>query len=118
MVEKVTRFINDNQTADKVYSHHGSLSKEIRSVVEKRFKEGELSGSYFSSLKEPDPDKVTSQPTTAHDASPSSQTDLLDIATAQPPPENTNQGPFDFIHKYPSSGFGVTQKIDPNQFSG
>ena len=44
MVEKVTRFINDGETADRVYSHHGSLSKEIRSVVEKRFKEGELSG--------------------------------------------------------------------------
>ena len=44
MVEKVTRFINDGQTADRVYSHHGSLSKEIRSVVEKRFKDGELSG--------------------------------------------------------------------------
>ncbi|MCK4763098.1 MAG: DEAD/DEAH box helicase, partial [Candidatus Aminicenantes bacterium] len=44
MVEKVTRFINDGLTDDQVYSHHGSLSKEIRSVVEKRFKEGELSG--------------------------------------------------------------------------
>ena len=44
MVEKVTRFINDGPSADRVYSHHGSLSKEIRSVVEKRFKEGELAG--------------------------------------------------------------------------
>jgi ATP-dependent helicase Lhr and Lhr-like helicase len=42
MVEKITRFINDTE-GDRVYSHHGSLSKEIRSVVEKRFKEGELS---------------------------------------------------------------------------
>ncbi|NIM13793.1 MAG: DEAD/DEAH box helicase [Candidatus Aminicenantes bacterium] len=42
MVEKVTRFINDSE-GERVYSHHGSLSKEIRSVVEKRFKEGELS---------------------------------------------------------------------------
>lgn len=42
MVEKVTRFINDTE-GDRVYSHHGSLAKEIRGVVEKRFKEGELS---------------------------------------------------------------------------
>jgi ATP-dependent Lhr-like helicase len=42
MVEKVTRFINESG-GEQVYSHHGSLSKEIRSVVEKRFKEGELS---------------------------------------------------------------------------
>jgi ATP-dependent Lhr-like helicase len=42
MVEKVTRFINESE-GDRVYSHHGSLSKEIRSVVEKRFKHGELS---------------------------------------------------------------------------
>jgi len=42
MVEKVTRFINESE-GDRVYSHHGSLSKEIRSVVEKRFKDGELS---------------------------------------------------------------------------
>lgn len=42
MVEKVTRMINENE-GEFVYSHHGSLSKEIRSVVEKRFKDGELS---------------------------------------------------------------------------
>ncbi len=42
MVEKITRFINESE-GEKAYSHHGSLSKEIRSVVEKRFKEGELS---------------------------------------------------------------------------
>jgi ATP-dependent Lhr-like helicase len=42
MVEKVTRLINERE-GERVYSHHGSLSKEIRSVVEKRFKEGELS---------------------------------------------------------------------------
>jgi ATP-dependent Lhr-like helicase len=42
MVEKVTRFINDKFEKDRVYSHHGSLSREIRSVVEKRFKEGDL----------------------------------------------------------------------------
>jgi len=42
MVEKVTRLFNESQ-GERVYSHHGSLSKEIRSVVEKRFKDGELS---------------------------------------------------------------------------
>lgn len=42
MVEKITRFINDTE-GERVYSHHGSLAKEIRSVVEKRFKDGELS---------------------------------------------------------------------------
>ena len=47
-VEKVTRWLNEGNTQDNnenetVYSHHGSLSKEIRSVVEKRFKDGELS---------------------------------------------------------------------------
>ena len=42
MVEKVTRLINESE-GEKVFSHHGSLSKEIRGVVEKRFKDGELS---------------------------------------------------------------------------
>jgi len=42
MVEKVTRLINESE-GERVYSHHGSLSKEIRGVVEKRFKDGELS---------------------------------------------------------------------------
>jgi ATP-dependent Lhr-like helicase len=42
MVEKVTRLINESE-GEQVYCHHGSLSKEIRSVVEKRFKDGELS---------------------------------------------------------------------------
>ncbi len=58
LVEKVTRFINEGVgtvldehrvtphpiQGDRVYSHHGSLAKEIRRVVEKRFKDGELSG--------------------------------------------------------------------------
>ncbi len=43
MVEKVTRFINEGEASQRAYSHHGSLSKEIRAVVEKRFKDGELS---------------------------------------------------------------------------
>jgi ATP-dependent Lhr-like helicase len=42
MVEKVTRLLNESE-GERVYSHHGSLSKEIRSIVEKRFKDGELS---------------------------------------------------------------------------
>ena len=43
MVEKITRLINEKEETDKVYSHHGSLAKEIRSVVEQRLKNGELS---------------------------------------------------------------------------
>lgn len=42
MVEKVTRFINNEEESDLVYSHHGSLAKEIRRVVEERLKKGEL----------------------------------------------------------------------------
>ncbi|MCH9652035.1 MAG: DEAD/DEAH box helicase [Deltaproteobacteria bacterium] len=42
MTEKITRFINEGQHRDLAYSHHGSLSREIRSVVEKRLKAGEL----------------------------------------------------------------------------
>lgn len=42
MVEKITRFINEAENADCAYSHHGSLSRELRAVVEKRFKAGEL----------------------------------------------------------------------------
>lgn len=43
LVEKVTRLINEAEGENRVYSHHGSLAKEIRAVVERRFKEGELS---------------------------------------------------------------------------
>ncbi len=43
LVEKVTRLINETEGENRVYSHHGSLAKEIRAVVERRFKEGELS---------------------------------------------------------------------------
>ncbi|MEM7585137.1 MAG: DEAD/DEAH box helicase [Acidobacteriota bacterium] len=42
MTEKVTRFINEGTGQELAYSHHGSLSREVRSVVEKRLKEGEL----------------------------------------------------------------------------
>jgi ATP-dependent Lhr-like helicase len=41
-VEKVTRFINEGAAERLAYSHHGSLSREIRSVVEERLKRGEL----------------------------------------------------------------------------
>ncbi len=44
LVERVTRLINADEPADLVYSHHGSLSREVRAVVEARLKQGELAG--------------------------------------------------------------------------
>jgi len=41
-VEKITRFINEAAPQRLAYSHHGSLSREIRTVVEQRLKDGEL----------------------------------------------------------------------------
>jgi ATP-dependent helicase Lhr and Lhr-like helicase len=41
-VEKITRFINEAAPDRVAYSHHGSLSREIRAVVEQRLKDGEL----------------------------------------------------------------------------
>lgn len=43
-VEKITRFINSASTEqiDVAYCHHGSLSKEVRAVVEERLKAGKL----------------------------------------------------------------------------
>ncbi len=42
LAEKVTRLINEDEAEDLAYSHHGSLSKEIRLAVETRLKAGEL----------------------------------------------------------------------------
>jgi ATP-dependent Lhr-like helicase len=42
MTEKVTRLINESCNALVAYSHHGSLSKEMRQVVEQKLKAGEL----------------------------------------------------------------------------
>jgi ATP-dependent Lhr-like helicase len=42
LTEKVTRLINHGQDEDLAYSHHGSLSREVRSVVEERLKKGQL----------------------------------------------------------------------------
>jgi ATP-dependent helicase Lhr and Lhr-like helicase len=42
LTEKITRQVNHEQAREVAYSHHGSLSKEIRSVVEQRLKAGEL----------------------------------------------------------------------------
>ena len=40
--EKVARLINEGEREDLAYSHHGSLSREIRLAVERRLKMGEL----------------------------------------------------------------------------
>ncbi len=42
LTEKLTRLLNESEAADLAYSHHGSLSREIRAVVEERLKEGRL----------------------------------------------------------------------------
>ena len=39
MVEKLARFINESGI-DRVFTHHGALSRETRALVEQRFKEG------------------------------------------------------------------------------
>ncbi len=41
-VEKITRFINEAAPEKLAYSHHGALSREIRTVVEQRLKNGDL----------------------------------------------------------------------------
>ena len=43
-VELLARLINRDGRDSRVYSHHGSLSREIREVVEARLKTGELDG--------------------------------------------------------------------------
>jgi len=42
LTEKVTRLINDSCEDQLAYAHHGSLSKEMRQVVEQKLKAGEL----------------------------------------------------------------------------
>ncbi len=42
LTEKVTRLINAGEDEPLAYSHHGSLSKELRLAVEKKLKRGEL----------------------------------------------------------------------------
>jgi ATP-dependent Lhr-like helicase len=41
--EKLARLINEQEETQLAYAHHGSLSKEIRLVVEQKLKDGELS---------------------------------------------------------------------------
>ncbi len=40
--EKITRFLNQERERPLAYAHHGSLSREIREVVESRLKAGDL----------------------------------------------------------------------------
>ncbi len=42
LVERLARLINAHLGEQRVYAHHGSLSREIREVVEERMKAGEL----------------------------------------------------------------------------
>ncbi|MGA1870494.1 MAG: DEAD/DEAH box helicase [bacterium] len=42
LTEKITRLINERQKEILAYSHHGSLSRELRRHVEQRLKEGKL----------------------------------------------------------------------------
>src|SRR5581483_6666664 len=42
MAEKLVRFLNEGQPEEIAYAHHGSLAREIRFAVERRFKEGRL----------------------------------------------------------------------------
>lgn len=44
MVEKLTRLVNEAEGQETIYAHHGSLSREIRQVVEERLKTGQLRG--------------------------------------------------------------------------
>ncbi len=42
LAEKITRLINDGGTREIAWSHHGSLSRELRGAIERRLKAGEL----------------------------------------------------------------------------
>ncbi|MDA0333748.1 MAG: helicase-related protein [bacterium] len=42
LCEKITRFLNEERQRPLAYAHHGSLSREIREVVETRLKAGDL----------------------------------------------------------------------------
>ena len=43
-VEKLTRLVNEGEREPPAWAHHGSLSREVREVVEERLKRGELRG--------------------------------------------------------------------------
>ncbi len=42
LAEKITRLINDGAAREIAWSHHGSLSRELRNAIEKRLRAGDL----------------------------------------------------------------------------
>ncbi len=52
LAERLTLLVNEAEGREVAYSHHGSLSKELRRVVEERLKRGELAAIFATSSLE------------------------------------------------------------------